>query len=326
MSPRKTPTRAEAVRQRRKREDERRLVTQSLERPTRRRTAAPTPPPAVTRNVSVDAATVRAAPRQTRQYEAMAAAPVRSLQAPAMPRIRIGWRMLSLFLALLLSAGVYFAFSLPELQVGGVTLSGNTFLGANEVNTALGLNGTPIFLVVPEDVKNALRLNFPEISAATVTVGLPNVVNVTITERQPVVRWEQGNSYTWLDADGIAFRPRGDAPGLVVVKASDTPPAGPKSDSDPLAPTPFVAADIVKTARLLAPYAPQGSSLLYDSKYGIGWVDARGWTVWFGSSSDQLDMKLRVYIVLVESLNQRGIAPLMINVAYPDAPYYRLGQ
>jgi cell division protein FtsQ len=314
------------VRQRRKRDDERRLVSQSLDRPTRR----PAPPPVTSRNVSVDAATVRAKPRpkSDRQYQALAAAPfapARDLQVPALPRVRIGWRLLSFLLVVLLGAGVYFAFTDPMFQVGGATLTGNQFIGAQEVNAALGMNGTPIFLIVPADAETALRLNFPEIAAVHVSVELPNTLHVAISERQPVVRWEQNGAYTWLDEEGVALRPRGDASNLVVVKASGQPPTGPKSGDDPLAPTPYVDADIVKTARMLAPYVPQGSGLMYDPKFGIGWADGRGWTVWFGASSDQVDMKLRVYIVLVDSLAQRGINPIMINVAYPDAPYYRLG-
>jgi len=329
VSEKKPLTHSEIVRQRRKRDDERRLVSQSLDRPTRR----PAPPPVTTRNVSVDASTVRAKPRPkpARQYQAIAAAPIaptRQLQAPTMPRVRVrfGWRLLSFFLVILLGAAVYYAYTQPMFHVSGATLTGNHFLSAEEVNVTLGMNGLPIFLFVPANAETALRLNFPEIAAVHVSVELPNTVHVAITERQPVVRWEQGGAYTWLDEEGVALRPRGEEANLVIVKASGQPPTGPKSGSDPLNPTPYVNADIVKTARLLAPYAPQGSGIMYDPKYGIGWVDGRGWTVWFGASSDQVDMKLRVYIVLVESLAQRGINPIMINVAYPNAPYYRLGQ
>jgi hypothetical protein len=314
------------VRRRRKRDDERRLVSQSLERPTRR----PAKHPVTSRNVSVDAATVRVKPRpkSDRQYQALAAAPfapAREIQVPAIPRVRIGWRLLSFLLVVLLGIGVYFAFTDPMFQVGSAALTGNQFISAQEVNATLGLNGSPIFLVVPADAETALRLSYPEIAAVTVSVELPNRLSVVITERQPVVRWEQNGAYTWLDEEGVALRPRGEAAGLVVVKASGQAPTGPTSGNDPLTPAPYVDADIVKTARLLAPYAPQGSGILYDPKFGIGWTDVRGWTVWFGASSDQVDMKLRVYTVLVDSLAQRGINPIMINVAYPNAPYYRLG-
>jgi cell division protein FtsQ len=243
-----------------------------------------------------------------------------------MPRLRVGWRLLSFFLVVAFGAAAYYAYTQPMFRVGGATLTGNQFLSADEINAVLGASGKPIFLVVPEEAETALRHAFPEISAVDVSVEFPNLVNVTIVERQPVVRWEQGNAYTWLDAEGVALRPRGDAPNLVAVQASGAPPAGARSETDALAPVPFANADLVKTARLLAPYVPQGSRLLYDPQNGIGWVDGRGWTVWFGSASAQADMKLRVYIVLVDSLSQRGIVPIMINVAYPNAPYYRLGQ
>ncbi len=324
MSENKPLTRAEEVRQRRKRAEEQTLVTQSMERRPRRTV---TPPPVTTRKVSVDAATVRSTPKPARQYQAVAAAITTGrLQAPAMPRIRAGWRLLSFFLVVLLSAAGYYAYTQPIFRVAGVTLAGNQYLSAEEAGAVLGVNGMPIFLLQPENVETALRLNFPEIASADVTVELPNRVLVTITERQPVIRWEQGNAFAWLDEEGVALRPRADVSGLVVVRASGAPPTGAASTIDPMAPIPFADANIVETARVLAPYAPQGSPLLYDPKYGIGWTDSRGWTAWFGSSPEQADMKLRVYVVLVDSLAQRGITPIMINVAYPNAPYYRLGQ
>ena len=325
MSEKKPINRSEEVRRRRKRAEEQALVTQSMERRRARRTV--TPPPVTTRNVSVDAATVRSKARPVRQYQVLAATPAtQRLRVPSLPRIRVGWRLLSFFLVALLGAGIYYAYTLPMFRISGVTLSGNQYLSAEEANAVLGLNGMPIFLLEPQKVETALRLNFPEIASAEVTVELPNIVTVTMTERQPAIRWEQGNAYTWLDAEGVALRPRAEVSGLVVVRASGAPPTGPASASDPLAPVPFADPKIVETARVLAPYAPQGSTLLYDPKYGIGWTDSRGWTVWFGSSPEQADMKLRVYVVLVDSLVQRGITPIMINVAYPSAPYYRLGQ
>ncbi|MBV6396647.1 MAG: Cell division protein FtsQ [Anaerolineales bacterium] len=322
MSEKKNLPRSEEVRQRRKRAEERALVTHSMDRRTRR-----TPPPSVTRNVSVDAATVRSTSRPVRQYQAVIAAPAAGrLHAPAMPRIRVGWRLLSFFLVTLLGAGLYYAYTLPMFHINSVTLLGNQYLSAEETGAALRLNGMPIFLLEPKNVEKALRLNFPEIASVDVTVELPNRVLIALTERQPVLRWEQGNAFTWLDAQGVALRPRAEVGGLVAVRALGAPPSGPLSALDPLSPIPFADARIVETARVLAPYAPQGATLLYDPKYGIGWNDARGWTVWFGASPDQADMKLRVYVVLADSLTQRGITPIMINVAYPNAPYYRLGQ
>jgi cell division protein FtsQ len=315
VSDKKSLTRADTVRQRRKNEDTHRLVkpAKSTPRPS---------PKATSRNVSLDAAAVRTKP--VRQYQAIATAPVTGqLRTPALPRVRVGWRLISFFLVALFGAAIYFAWTLPMFRVTGTALVGNQMLGAEEINSVLGMNGAPVFLVVPANAETALRLKFPEIASVKVSVKLPNTVTITITERQPVIRWDQGGTFAWVDADGVAFRPRGEGGGLVTVSASGSSPTGLKSESAPLA---FVAADIIETVRLLAPYVPQGSVLLHSPQYGVGWADGRGWTVWFGSSASQLDVKLRIYTVLVDSLAQRGIIPTFISVAYPNAPYYRLGQ
>jgi len=326
VTDRKNPSRADIVRQRRKQVEIRRS-----KRPAPR-ASLPTPT-LPRRGVTLDASTQRVKPqvKPVRTYEAVAAvAPVAGKlsapHAPALPRIRVGWRLLSFFLVALIGAGIYFAWTLPQFRVPAATLVGNQMLSAEEVESVLRLNGAPVFLVVPADAENALRLNFPEITSVKVSVELPNKVVATITERQPVIRWEQDGAYAWVDAEGVAFRPRGEMGGLVVVSASGSPPAGLKSEGDPLAPVPFVSAQIIESIRLLASHVPQGSVLLYNPKFGMGWVDARGWTVWFGSKSAETDVKLRVYEALVASLAQRGIAPSFINVAYPGAPYYRVGQ
>lgn len=340
MSDKKIITRAEIVRQRRKEEQARQLANPTAPA-TKKRIPTPTQPASAmpTRNVTVDAATVRIKPAPTssrgsygkaaRQYQAVASAlatPVTQLHAPVMQSVRLGWRSLSFLLIIVFSAATYYAFTLPMFRVGGATLAGNQFISPAEVDQAMGLGGQPIFMVIPANAESALRLTFHEIKSAHVTVQLPNQIVVQISERVPVMRWEQGGAFTWVDEEGVAFRPRGEVGGLVVINASAPPPPGPRSASDAYAPAPFVDPQIVSAARLLAPYVPQGSVLLYDAKYGIGWRDARGWAVWFGSSPEQMDLKLRVYIVLVDSLAQRGITPAMINVAFPDAPYYRLGQ
>lgn len=328
MSAKETPTRADVVRQRRKQEETR--------RPTKRpaaRASQPTPT-LPRRGVTLDASTQRVKPqaRPVRKYEVAAAAPVPdalgAARVPALPRIqiRIGWRLLSFFLLALFGAAMYLASTLPLFRVPAATVVGNQMLTAEEIESVLRLSGQPVYFIVPADVENALRLNFPEITSANVNVELPNKVTATIVERQPIIRWEQSGSYAWVDAEGVIFRPRGERSDLVVVSASGSPPAGLRSEVDAMAPVPYVSAQVVESIRLLAPNVPQGSVLLYDPKHGLGWVDARGWTAWFGADPAQTDVKLRVYAALVESILGRGITPTFINVAYPSAPYYRVGQ
>ena len=92
-------------------------------------------------------------------------------------------------------------------------VTGNQILTPADINSALIVAGQPVFLLIPSDLETRLRLNYPELTSVRVTVSLPNFVSVNVTERQPVIRWEQGDGYTWIAEDGVAFRPRGEMPG-----------------------------------------------------------------------------------------------------------------
>jgi hypothetical protein len=80
----------------------------------------------------------------------------------------------------------------------------------------------------------------------------------------------------------------------------------------------------VQALKGLAGHVPQDTPILYDKSLGFGWNDPRGWRVYFGTSANDVELKMRVYESMVNSLTQRGIRPALINVMYPTAPYYRM--
>ena len=157
------------------------------------------------------------------------------------------------------------------------------------------------------------------------TVSLPNLVSVNVTERQPIIRWEQGGGYTWISEDGIAFRPHGELVGLIPVVALSAPLVE-GNESDPFTPAPFISTEMVQALKGLASHAPPGMPILYEKGYGFGWNDPRGWRAYFGVSAGDVELKIRVYEAMVNSLAQKGISPALINVMYPTAPYYRMTQ
>jgi cell division septal protein FtsQ len=189
----------------------------------------------------------------------------------------------------------------------------------------LNIAGQPIFLLTTSDLETRLRLNYPELASVRVDVSLPNLVSVTMTERKPVIRWEQSGGYTWVAEDGVAFRPRGEMVGLISIVAVSAPPVV-GSGADPLSPTPFISTEMVEAVKGLAGHVPPGMPILYDTGFGFGWNDPRGWRVYFGTSASDVELKMRVYESMVSSLTQRGIRPALINVTYPTAPYYRMTQ
>lgn len=242
----------------------------------------------------------------------------------AMPRMRANLRFASILISILLGAVIYLAFTLPYFFVPSATVLGNNHISAEEINSLLGVTGQNIFTVQPDELQTRLRMNYPELLSAEVKVYLPNHVYVTISERVPVIIWQRGEGYTWIDEAGVAFRPRGLQAGLVPVIAVDDPIPGIAAPGDLFTPPPYMQEELVDAILALSPLLPAGTSMTFDSAQGLGWKDSRGWQVYFGTSVEDMPLKARVYQSLVDSLMARNIYPAYINVMYPEAPYYRM--
>jgi hypothetical protein len=280
--------------------------------------------------VNLERAKKQAKPRRTpkepkRRFNISLHMPRPTFRAIHLPRPRLGWRLLSFALAAFLGAAVYLAFTRPELRAAPAQVTGSQMLSPEEVNSVIGVTGQPIFLLIPSDIETRLRLNYPELASVRVSVSLPNLVSVHLVERKPLIRWEQDGGYTWIAEDGVAFRPRGEIAELISVVAVSSPPMI-GSGTDPLSPTPFISVDMVQALKGLASHVPPGAVILYDPEFGFGWDDPRGWRAYFGATASDVELKMRVYETMVNSLTQRGIRPAMINVTFPTAPYYRMNQ
>ena len=238
-------------------------------------------------------------------------------------RLFASWRLVSISVALLLGIVIYLALYLPFFRVPNATVLGNNRLTREEIEAVTGVIGQSIFTVQPDEVATRLRMNYPELLSAQVKVYLPNHVYITVNERQPVILWQQDGGYTWIDATGVAFRPRGSVTGLVPVQGLATPPIGTPALDDPLAPLPYIQKELVDAILALAPTVPADSTMVFDRSYGLGWTDSRGWKSYFGTTAQDMPLKVRVYQSLVDSLVSRGMTPSFISVVYPDAPFYR---
>jgi len=315
----KTRTRAEVVRKRREQEHERHLERASQV------TARP-PAPVVRRDLKKQVKPERMpAQNARRRFNIALHMPRANIHSIRVPRPHLGWRLLSFLLSALLAAAIHLAYQRPELRVTAAQLSGNQLLDQAEINSVLNISGQPVFLLTPSDIETRLRLNYPELASAQVSVSLPNLVSINVIERTPIIRWEQGGGYTWIAEDGVAFRPRGEMVDLISVVALSAPPVE-GGGSDPLAPAPFITTEMVQALKGLAWHVPPGTPILYEAGNGFGWNDPRGWRVHFGTSAGDVELKMRVYESMIDSLSQRGIRPAVINVIYPTAPYYRMSQ
>ena len=328
MSEKRKSSRSDIVRQRRR---SRTQGASPQKRKSRGKSSYRELPPITARGVVNDFAIERHKKSQKRRFNAVLSLPrLRGLPRPiarVLPhaRIRLGWRLLSLILVILLGTGLYLAWTLPEFRVSAAQITGNQRIPADEINAALELDGSPIFLLTPTHIREQALRAYPELASVQVSFDLPNLVTVDVTERQPVIQWQQDGGYAWIDETGTVFLPRGEAGGLIVVQALGAPPVITPLEEDPLVPPPFIMEETVKALVALAPYVPAGTPILYDPVTGLSWTDTRGWQAIFGSGED-MEVKARVYQAMVDWLTQRGIQPILINVAYPDAPFYRVEQ
>ena len=319
MSEKRELSRAEQIRLRR-RQDSQKRQTQSALRSAR-------PLPMVT---SRNAAPVKrmARPSTRRRFQAAFSMPGIQVYMPSivMPHFEVGWRLLSFFMSLLLGAAIYLAWTLPTFRVVAANVTGNQRVSADEINSVLNPAGQSIFTLLPTDLESRLRINYPELASVKVAISLPNTMTVNVVERQPIILWQQNGGYTWIDASGVAFRPRGVADNLISVTALAAPAPGLPSTNDALSPIPYLSMDMLKAIKTLAASVPSGTAMIYDPRNGLGWSDGHGWQVFFGSNAKDMALKLQVYQSLITSLTSRGITPAFISVQYLNAPYYRMSR
>jgi hypothetical protein len=246
-----------------------------------------------------------------------------AVRAPVLTLPQFGPRWVS---ALAMAVLIFLLITLwtsSAFTVTGAELQGSQRLSQSEVSTALGLVGQPIFKAVPYQIEDSLRVDFPILKQVKVQVAFPNQVIVTVAERTPVLAWNQGGQVTWIDAEGIAFKPDGQAQGLIPVTASGDPPVPALDPGTPLYEQPFVSPETVQAMQALFPFVPSGVSMTYDPQYGLGWQDPHGWSVYFGTTTQDIQMKLRVYQAIVASFTHQGIQPTLISMEYLDAPFYK---
>ena len=269
---------------------------------------------------------------------------------PSLPALRVGWRVASGLLVILMSLSLYILLYTPAFQVEVLEVEGLQRLTLEEVNSVLNVSGESIVKIDPEELHAELQAAFPELSSIQVRVFLPARVKVEVLERTPLISWVQsdsnGNSEEkWVDQEGFAFSPRGEvgslirvetnvdistdaaieAEGLAQAKASNLSNQT-KVDLTAIKPTPMLSTEMVKTLQNMATYVPAGTPILFSAEHGFGWQDPKGWQVYLGKNLKDISQKLVIYQKLEESLAEQGIEPSLISVEFLHAPYYRTEQ
>jgi hypothetical protein len=213
---------------------------------------------------------------------------------PALPQLRLSWRMSSLTMVVLLGVMLVRLMSDPRMYISGVNLGGSALVPGQEIYAAAGIAGQHIFWVDPAEVQ------------------WPATVTIVVSERIPVVSWAEGTQTWWVDADGQKFPARTKLTGLLPITVDDAAAGIVGKMAPPAA---------VAGALQLRQLRPNIDLLHYDAQHGLSYVDGRGWRGYFGVGGD-MPQKLAVYEKLVADLLARGIQPKTISVESYQAPYY----
>lgn len=311
-------SRSEAVRGRR--------VKRRVEKPAQKRSEfsrARAVPPMVARNAAMERQLRASGQRMEarRRRAVQIGSDGAELRLPSLPAVHVGWRVVSAGLALFMGFLLYMLWNSPGFLVNRVELAGAQRLSAQDVNSVVGVAGLSVFEVVPDQVAQTLLDNFPEIASLEVKVSFPARVIVEAIERRPVILWEQADISVWLDENGIAFVPQGEASGLVVVQALEAPPP---LEGEHYARHQLIRPEMVFAIAQLSQHLPEGANLIYDASLGFGWQDPAGWQAFFGQDGENMAQRIAVYQSLVAELGSRRLVPTLISVAQLHAPYYRL--
>jgi cell division protein FtsQ len=343
MESRITQSRADTVRQRRTSRPHKSSSPLTVKRG--KKNATTTRPPVLMRGALLGsyAAERPRTKKAKRRYDVALNTPGVEIRLPSLPRIALGWRLLSGLLVILLGAALYYVWSSPFFQVESLDVTGLQRLSNEALNSATNVVGQSILFVEPAQIQDDLLKAFPELSEVAVDIKIPNSVIVSVVERKPILTWKQEKKVFWVDSTGVVYPSGGEGGPAIVVKADslpftttsvENPNEGeePQEDlgdtlqleqtSEPAVVT--ISQDLIQAILVLGNQKPDNTPLLYNQDHGLGWKDSKGWQVYFGDDVDQLEMKLSVYKAIVKRLKKEGTNPSMISVENVHAPYYRV--
>ncbi|NQS91482.1 MAG: FtsQ-type POTRA domain-containing protein [Chloroflexi bacterium] len=276
-----------------------------------------TPPIYSRSEIGINTAAVDNRPLPRRRVDLPLSSPGAEIRLPAVPAVHNQWRVLSGVLSVSLLLGLILFTQTGLFRVVDIQMEGLERFTESDIAQAINISGSSIFFINPEKVKKDLSLTYPGLSEVNVSLRWPASVLIVLEERTPVLAWNWDGHVRWVDKNGVAFEPHDEGLDVVQVRSAMLPPTVEDRFVDPR---------IVDTVSVLTGFIPAETDLIYDPDHGLGWQDARGWTVYFGFNNDDAVQKINVYKSLVEYLEGKRITPKIINVEFIDSPYFRMEQ
>lgn len=250
--------------------------------------------------------------RLGRSYEQVLAQEELAVRSVSRPRVRIGPRGLSLFLAVALVFLIAYLFISDAFYVYGAVVRGNNLLSTEEIYQGSDVEGYSIFFIDPEQVERAMS-RLPDISEAKVQVSLPNQMIVEVQERQARVIWQTGQERYGVDEEGAVLPLRGEEPSILIRDL----------DATPRQPGEHIDLEIIAAAETYNTLLPEVREFDYSQQHGLSLVNEHGCRIYLGNG-DRAVVKVAIMKALVQRLAGQGTTIESIDLRFQASPYYRL--
>ena len=209
---------------------------------------------------------------------------------------------------------------LPQFRFDDIQITGMDKINKAEIVYFTGAKGEPVFTVDPLQIRSTLLQHYQDIYDADVTIDFPAKMEITLTERVPVVEWDFGGSRFWIDQDGKVLNESRSQESTIHVYADSYPGSPNQADREiPL----YFSRDTLKTIITMGSFVPENQPLIYTYKNGFGWDTDEGWRVFFGKTDSDIEEKLRMQESLTRYFHENEIQPIFVSLEFKDAPYYR---
>jgi cell division septal protein FtsQ len=197
-------------------------------------------------------------------------------------------------------------------------VTGNLRVPATEIVAASQIETLHVLWLQPEHTAKTLVKNMPELRSAFIWCGLPAECSIQVLEREPAFEWRQGQTRTWVDAEGVAFPARGQTPDVPVIEAAPSVPA--------LLPGNQIERALVNTLLELVRVMPEVKVFHYTTERGVEFSDPLGnWPVYVGVGRfgpGEMAARVTMWKAVAADLAARKVQPKYVDVRYPQAPYY----
>ncbi len=247
-------------------------------------------------------------------------------QAPATPRLSRAMR-LRIAVAVALIAGLalgvrWFTGDAFTIATDSIRVYHNQGVAPAQIIGASGLAGEHFAFV---DLNAAAKRidDLPGVDAAEVTCTWEWTVACTIVVQasQALALWETPQGLVWIDRSGKVQQALGDMPASLRLRSETQDAASPQIGQT-------IEPALLRTLSELAALEADARLYVYSARYGIAYTDADGWRVRLGWSEHEGDMSEKVTLarLLRAQLAGDNLLPGVIDVRYPEAPYYVGGQ